>query len=410
MLLFPASALTTSFGVHLTVFLVLLSLFWLARRGLFRFYAMHRREIGLIALAFGGYFLVTLLRMWWFDHPVSILDGPSRLLFALACIGFVGMLRPDIRLFWIGLCLGTIGAALVGGWQWLVLDMERAPGFTHHPITFGDLAVAMGVMSFCALPALRTGRLAWLPVAALLCGLLASMFSGSRGAWPGLLLVLWPMFKYGGHVQGRTMRYAVGLVLAACAVGYLVPQTGIARRAADAVSDVERYYSVADASTNVGIRLELWKASAMMIAEHPWIGVGRERFHTELLALADEGRIQKSLALNFSSAHNDVVHTLATGGLLDLSFLLLLYGAPFAFFARMLRRGPPAVAPPALAGLLLVVCFIGFGLTDVMFWLMMTKTFYAAMICVLVGFCLAAKGPPSPATRGASEAGHASDT
>ena len=396
MLLFPASVLLTSFGVHLTLLLVLLSLGWLAFHGLGRFYAAHARQIRWIALAFGGYFVLTLLRMLWFGDSVGTLDGPSRLLIALGCIGFVGMLRPSIRMFWIGLCIGTIGAAVVGGYQWLTWDTGRAMGATHHPISFGDIAVAMGVMSFCALPEFRRSRLAWLPVIALMCGVLASMFSGSRGAWLGLLLVLWPMLKYGSHLHGKTMRIAVGLVLAACVVGYLVPQTGIARRTADAVSDIQRYRSAADAGTNVGIRLELWKAAGMMIAEHPWIGVGRDAFHGELLALERAGRLQKSLALTFSTPHNDVLNTLATGGVLDLSFLLLIYGAPFAFFARMLRHGPPAAGAPALAGVLLVVSFIGFGLTDVMFWLMITKAFYAAMVCVLAGFCLAAGAPSAP--------------
>lgn len=394
MLLFPASVLTTGFGVHLTLLLVLFSLGWLARRGLGRFYAAHLREIRFILLAFGGYFLVSLLRMVWYGDSAGTLDGPSRLLFALACIGFVGVLRPDIRMFWIGLSLGTIGAALIGGYQWLILDIERAEGATHHAISFGDIAVAMGVMSFCALDQFRNTRLAWLPVVGLVCGVLASMFSGSRGAWLGLLMVLWPMLKYGAHTHGRTMRIAVGLVLVACVVGYLVPQTGVARRIGDAVTEVERYHTEGHVDTHVGIRLELWKASTMMIAEHPWVGVGRDEFHPELLALKERGRLKESLAFDYSTPHNDVLNTLATGGLLDLSFLLLMYAAPFAFFARMLRHGPPAAAAPALAGVLLVVCFIGFGLTDVMFWLMLPKAFYATMICLLTGFCLVAKTSP----------------
>lgn len=397
MLLFPASVLTTSFGVHLTLLLVLLSLGWLARRGLVRFYAAHAPAIRFIMLAFGGYFFLTLLRMVWFGDSVGTLDGPSRLLFALGCIGFVGMLRPSIRMFWIGLCVGTIAAAIYGGWQRLGLDMHRAVGATHHAISFGDLAIAMGVMSFCALSEFRNSRLAWLPVTALLCGMLASMFSASRGGWVALLLVLWPMLKYGSHTHGKAVRYAVGLVLVACAAAYLVPQTGVAGRVAAAVSDIERYQSTGDASTDVGIRLELWKASGMMIAEHPWIGVGRDNYHPELLELVSEGRLQQSPALNFSTPHNDVLNTLSTGGVLDLVFLLLMYGAPFAFFARTLRHGMPAARAPALAGLLLVVCFIGFGLTDVMFWLMLTKAFYATMICVLVGFCLAAGAASAPA-------------
>lgn len=395
MLLFPASALTTSFGVHLTLLVVLLSLAFLVRGGLARFYAEHGREIRWIALAFGGYFLLTLLRMLWFRDSASTLDGPSRLLFALGCIGFVGMLRPNIRMFWIGLGIGTVGAALIGGYQWFMLGEDRAVGATHHAISFGDIAVAMGVMSFCALNDLRNTRLSWLPLTGLLCGALAALFSGSRGAWLGLLVVLWPMLKYGSHMHRKTIRVTVGLVLLACVGAYLVPQTGVAGRMADAVSDVERYYSMNDADTNVGTRLELWKASAMMIAEHPFVGVGRDAFFDELQALAHEGRLQKSIALIYSTPHNDVLNTLATGGLLDLSFLLLIYGAPFAFFLRTLRHGPPAAAAPALAGVLLVICFIVFGLTDVMFWLMLTQVFYATAVCILVGFCLTAKLLPS---------------
>lgn len=406
MLLFPASTLTTSFGVHLTLLVVLLSLAFMVRRGLAGFYAEHAREIRWIALAFGGYFLLTLLRMIWSGDSAGTLDGPSRLLFALGCIGFVGMLRPNIRMFWIGLCIGTIGAALIGGYQWFVLGEDRAVGATHHAISFGDIAVAMGVMSFCALNDLRNTRLSWLPLVGLLCGALASLFSGSRGAWLGLLVALWPMLKYGSHMHGKTIRVTVGLVLAACVGAYLVPQTGVAGRMGDAVSDIERYHSLNDASTNVGIRLELWKASAMMIAEHPLVGVGRDAFHDELQALEREGRLQKSLALIYSTPHNDVLNTLATGGLLDLSFLLLIYGAPFAFFMRTLRHGPPAAAAPALAGLLLVICFIVFGLTDVMFWLMLTKAFYATTICILTGFCLAAK-TPAAATSISSHERHA---
>ena len=397
MLLFPASVLTTSFGVHATLLIVLLSLAFLVRRGLAAFYAAHLREIRWILIAFGGYFLLTLARMLWFRDSAGTLDGPSRMLFALGCIGFVGMLRPNIRLFWIGLCIGTIGAALIGGYQWFVLGEDRAVGATHHAISFGDLAVAMGVMSFCALNEFRNTRLAWLPVIGLLCGALASLFSGSRGAWLGLLVVLWPMLKYGSHLHRKTIRATVALILVACAGAYLVPQTGVAGRMGDAVSDIERYQATGDANTNVGTRLELWKAAGMMIAEHPFVGVGRDAFFDELQALAREGRLQKSIALIYSTPHNDVLNTLATGGLLDLGFLLLIYGAPFAFFMRTMRHGPPAAAAPALAGVLLVICFIVFGLTDVMFWLMLTKAFYATTVCVLAGFCLAAK-PALPLT------------
>ncbi|HEU4375716.1 MAG TPA: O-antigen ligase family protein [Telluria sp.] len=384
----PALALTTTFGVMLVEVLVLLATAWLWNKGLSAFYAIHARAIRMVVIAFAGYFLVSLARLLVFRDDLHILDGPSRMMFALSCIGFVGLLRPPIRWFWLGLCIGTIGAAAIGLWQWLDLGMDRVDGLTHHPITFGDLSVAMGVMSLCAWSEFRNSRLAFLPFVALVCGVLASIVSGSRGAWLGLLLVLPPLLKYGSAVHGKRLAYGVGAALAFSAIAYAVPATEISRRVDDAVSEVQRYAATRDATTHVGVRLELWRASLMMIAEHPWIGVGRDGFHPALLELARQGRVQQSPALIYSSSHNDVLHTLSTGGVLDFSFLMLMYGAPLAFFWKKLHSGA-ANAAPALAGLLLVVCFIGFGLTDVMFWLMIPKAFYAMMVCALTGFCLA---------------------
>lgn len=390
----PALALTTTFGMMLVQLLVLLSTAWLWRKGLSAFYAANASAIRLVFIAFVGYFLVSLARLLVFHQDLHMLDGPSRMMFALSCIGFVGFLRPPIRWFWLGLCIGTIGASAIGVWQWLALGMDRVEGFTHHPITFGDLSVAMGVMSLCAWSEFRNSRLAFLPVVAMLCGVLASIVSGSRGAWLGLLLVLLPLLRYGTAVHGKRLAYGVGAALAFSAVAYAVPATEIARRVNDAVSEVQRYTATRDATTHIGVRLDLWRASLMMIAEHPLIGVGRDEFHSALLELARQGRVQQSPALLYSSSHNDVLNTLATGGLVDFSFLMLMYGAPLAFFWKTLHSGA-ANSAPALAGLLLVICFIGFGLTDVMFWLMIPKSFYAMMVCALTGFCLANDAQPA---------------
>lgn len=391
----PALALTTNFGMMLVQVLILFSTAWFWRRGLSAFYAANASAIRLVLIAFVGYFLISLARLLVFHEDLHILDGPSRMMFALSCIGFVGFLRPPIRWFWLGLCIGTIGAAAIGLWQWLALGMDRVEGFAHHPITFGDLSVAMGVMSLCAWSQFRNSRLAYLPVVAMLCGVLASIVSGSRGAWLGLLLVLLPMLKYGSAVHGKRLAYGVGAALAFSTIAYALPATGIAKRVDEGVSDVRRYVATRDATTHVGVRLDLWRASLMMIAEHPLIGVGRDQFRPALLELARQGRVQQSPALTYSSSHNDVLHTLATGGLVDFTFLMLMYGAPLAFFWKTLHGAAAQSAAPALAGLLLVICFIGFGLTDVMFWLMIPKSFYAMMVCALTGFCLANDAQPA---------------
>lgn len=397
----PALALTSKDGLGLVQFVILL-IFLRHLPAMLRGYLQHWGELAGVTLAFFLYFLVSLVRMVVDHQPLRTLDGPSRLLIGLTCISVMYHLRPRIRYFWLGLCVTTIVAAAVAGWQVTSGGMERAIGFTHHAITFGDLALASGLMAACGLGYFRDPRLIrlmWLPGAALLAGLLASVLSGSRGGWLALPLVLIPLLSYGRRLYGRQLLILCALMLGLLLLAFMVPATGVAERVGLALSEVRRYLDSGDATTSVGIRLELWRASWMMFAEHPWLGVGRDNFDAALHALAAAGRLQQSPALAYSSSHNDLLHCLATGGVLDASLLLLMYIAPLRYFTAELRRPDQGQHGLALAGMVLVVAFIGFGLTEVMFWLMMTKVFYVMMVCSLIGMCLAVRHRSSPPRR-----------
>ncbi|WP_342116686.1 glycosyltransferase family 9 protein [Pseudoduganella sp. OTU4001] len=382
----PAFALTTSFGVGLIQAVALCLFAWYFRDGVFDCYRNNWRALRPMVLAFGAFFLFSLLRMVAYQQPLRTLDGPSRMLFGLACIGVFYYLKPQVDRFWLGLCYGTIGAALLALWQVQFGGMWRAEGFTHHPITFGDLALAMGLMAICSLN--TSPKLRYLPALALLAGIAASALSASRGGWLAFPLVAVPLARYGYQMHGKRMLVALGLAAALCVVAYFVPQTGVAWRVATAISDVQGYMARSDATTSVGIRLELWKASWLMFTEHPLLGVGRDNFDVALRALVAKGALQPTMALDYSSSHNDVLHFLATGGLLDFSLLLAMYAAPFQFFRNMLHASDHGQRPLALAGMVMVLSFAGFGLTDVMFWLMAPKLFYVTMACSLAGICL----------------------
>lgn len=389
----PALALTSPFGVGTILALALLLFVWYFRDGVFDCYRDNWPAVRPMVFAFGAYFLVSLVRMFTDQQPLRTLDGPSRMLFGLSCIGVFYYLRPQLRYFWYGLVVGTVAAAIFGTLQvhaWGVPLPDgtppRAEGFTHHAITFGDLAVAMGLMALCSLNTSRLMR--YLAPLALLAGLLASAMSGSRGGWLAMVLAAVPLARHGSRLHGKRMLVVVAVAAGLCVLAYYIPATEVEARVALGFADIHGYLERGDATTSIGIRIELWKASWLMFEAHPWLGVGRDNFDVALHALAAEGSIQHSPALDFSSAHNDILHTLATGGLLDLGVLLAMYAAPLQFFRRMLHAPDLGQRPAALAGLVMVVCFIGFGLTDVMFWLMATKLFYITMACSLAGICL----------------------
>src|SRR5690606_22687956 len=99
--------------------------------------------------------------------------------------------------------------------------------------------------------------------------------------------------------------------------------------------------------------------------------------------------------------HNDMLQAQATGGVFGLLAYLGILAAPFAFFSRAIgraigreagqgRRGMPQFAP-ALAGMLVVLGYFGFGLTEVIFWSLKGAMFYVLMVALLMGFCLIAQ-------------------
>jgi len=395
----PALTLTTRYGIGASLALMLLIFLCFTRRGTLQAYKSYWPIVGPTVLAFSGYFLLSLVRMLLDHQGLNTLDGPSRMLFGLSAIGAVYYLRPRARYFWLGLSLGTIGAAIIAIWQTTVTDLDRAVGLTHHAITFGDLALAMGLMALCGLSEFRHTKYSLLPVLALLCGLVASILSASRGGWLALLLVLVPLMRFGREIYGKRLLLACGVTIALFVLAIAIPHTGVAHRIWLAIDEVQRWFALNDATTSVGIRLELWKAAWTMFSEHPVLGVGRDEFDAALHAMADAGLLQQSPALTYSSAHNDVLHTLATGGIVDFLLLIALYAAPLTMFSRLLRAPEKGQRPLAMAGVLLVLSFIGFGLTDVMFWLMAPKIFYITMIGTLAALCLRAQEGEPPLRR-----------
>jgi ADP-heptose:LPS heptosyltransferase/O-antigen ligase len=389
----PALALTSKDGLGLVQCVILL-IFLRHMPTVLRGYLRHWGELSGVTLAFFFYFLVSLLRMVLDHQPLRTMDGPSRLLIGLTCIGVMYYLRPRNRYFWLGLCVTTLLAAVVATWQVLSGQMQQAIGFTHHDIAFGDLAMVSGLMAACGLSAFRDRRLTrvqWLPGLALLGGVLAWLLSGSRGGWMALPLVLIALLTYGRRLYGKRMVTLCGLMLGLVALALLLPFTGVAHDIALAVADVRRYLDSGAVTSPVGIRLELWRASWMMFVEHPWLGVGRDNFDIALHALAASGQLPQSAALAYGNGNSDPLHCLATGGLLDASLLLMMYIAPLRYFTGELRRPDQGQHGLALAGVVLVAAFVGFGLTEVMFWLMMPKMFYVMVVCSLIGMCLAVR-------------------
>lgn len=400
--LLPFLSLVTLFGVGLVSFLLLITaliLFKSSRDALVR----HWPQIRWVVLAFLLHCLFVLACASLRGVSMSSVEKPARMLFAISALALVLALRVPRRALWWGVSGGAIVALPFVAWQRIGLHIDR-PGGLINAITFGDLALLLGLLSLVAALDLRqaaryrTGQ-AWLAGAGALAGLAASVLTGTRGGWVALVLAGLVLWRQAGRFDGRRVRALLGAGGGLLALAWFTPALGVQARFAQGVSDVRQWYEGGSVWTNVGTRLELWKGAGMLIREHPLLGLDFAACRARLAEYAQAGQLDP-MVLTLPHLHNDGLQALATGGVVGFVIWAGILVAPLLFFLHQMRQDAAGDAPPegrapqfavALAGVLLVLAYISFGLTEVIFWSMKGSLFYALMVFLLMGFCLNAK-------------------
>lgn len=388
---FPASVLVISdIG---SVFFFLLALLGLATLLSPGTRAPLPRDVKLIFYAMLVFVAVAVLSYLIVDmSEISLkkLGRYARFLLLIPIFYLLRRVRVPPQALWYGCGVGAIVAGFAAmdqvWWHLLFEASDRATGSVH-PIIFGDMALLLGVLSLAGLSYFwQQGRaLITLPILAALLGLLASFLSASRGGWLALpafaVLFAW----YGQrHLQIRLWHYAAVATMLVIIVmtAYLVPQTGVQARIAEAVHEVSDYFTYRAAETSVGARLEMWKAAWRIFRDHPLFGSGLgDGYVAAKQALIDNGDADLILA-EFDHPHSEYLAALATRGLIGLSALLVLFIAPARVFFLWTRDGAGQQRAAGFGGLILMIAFMHFSITG--------DTFDRALPITFLTFFLAA--------------------
>jgi O-antigen ligase len=396
--LLPFSSLVTSFGVSLVSFLFLVSALILvkpSRDALVR----HWPKVRWVVLAFLLHALFVLACALLRGEKMSVLEKPVRMLLCLTVLAAVVASRAPRRALWWGASAGAVAALPFIAWQRFALHIERPGGFINS-ITFGDLAMLLALLALAGAIDMRDRpRDALLAGAGALAGFAASVLTGTRGGWAALVLAALVLGRHVARIDSRRGRALLAAGVAVLAAAWLTPALGVQERFAEGVHDARSWYEDGTVWTNVGTRLELWKGAAMLIREHPLFGMDFEACRARLAEYAQAGRLDP-MVLELPHLHNDGLQALATGGVAGFLIWAATLAAPLRFFLRRLGRDSGYEAPGnrrapqfavALGGALVVLGYVGFGLTEVIFWSMKGSLFYALMVFLLMGFCLNAK-------------------
>lgn len=327
--------------------------------------------------------VVVLFSKLHFDVRWREVDTRLRLLtlpfFALMVYAY----RPSRRWLWAGALVGLAGAFGVALYQ-LGTGLDRVLGWTANAIVFADALIALIVVAVFSRP---PGELLWTTLACAL-GIGAVAFTGSRGVWPGVAIVMLVGLIVSGG-RARKLSWAVLAVLALGLVASLwVPQLAQQMRVQELVSDVDRVQKGNDHESSLGARMTLLQLASDTVMQHPLTGIGVSSF--EKVVRASPQCAPPAPRIGFcklAHAHSDAFEWAATMGVPGLIAILAIYLVPLVLFARRLRAlANRRSRSTALAGLVLVLVYIVCGLTQSMFAHQLIASFYAVMVGVMYGF------------------------
>lgn len=341
----------------------------------------------LVLAALVIYGMMGVLEAIFYQYSSRTYDLPSRFLAGAIALFVVLKYPPRLSWLWAGLATGGILSGSWAGYQKLILEVDRAKGFTH-VIQFGNISMLTGLLCLAGLAwtCTRPNKKIWMTflIFGAIGGIAGSLFSGSRGGWIGLPLIALVFFRV--YHQYFSLRFKVLLsssVVALAVLIYSVPQFGVQQRVHEAIQNVT-LYSQGSSDTSVGARFEMWKGASQLFMAKPLLGWGKENYQAAMADLVAQGKASP-LVLPFGHPHNELLNNAAKKGIVGILALLFLYFVPLRLFAPGLRAESLTQRSLATAGFLLPVAYIDFGLSQAFFTHNSGVMVYAFWLVVLWG-------------------------
>ena len=312
--------------------------------------------------------------------PSNSYDNFSRFLLAVPVLLLLLRFPVPPIFLWAGIAFGAIGAALVAIMDFYVHGELRATGH-NNAIQFGDIAMLFACLLLAGFSwAKQHSRLMIiLFVLGAASGIFASLLSGARGGWLALPFALGFFYIANDFHKNKKQSFIfVAALVCLLAVVYQFQQSGFLQmRIQEAMSDLQQYTQVQNANTSLGIRFTLWHTGLNLVAQHPLVGWGSVANYVSITG--DSADIFQ----RFNHFHNEILDAMVKRGLVGGGALLAIYCLPAFVFYRQLQQCAAQVKPLALAGLMLVLATLIFGLTQSFFSHSSGVMIYLFMLVIL---------------------------
>ena len=259
-------------------------------------------------------------------------------------------------------------------------------------IPYAELVLLLGIFSVLAIdwqqPRRKLTSLALLLAG--LCGLYAAYLSQSRGAWAAIPLL--------GFIAARVFirkplslkKWLASVLVGMILFGGLASNSIVQERMTEVAQDIDQFTVQSNIDTSLGTRFQLWHASWLSFRQAPIFGVGPDNYGHQRKQAAQLGIITSGAA-QLPHAHNEMLNSLMTLGIIGAIGLLLTYLTPAVYFYKELRHPDLQIRIAASMGLALCLGYFIFGLADVLFYWKICNVFYSMACAVFLAFILKRK-------------------
>jgi O-antigen ligase len=328
-------------------------------------FQLHNHDRLLIGI-FCLYFTVNSLLNFIHIAPAREYDTFSRFLLAIPALFLLLHYPPKPVFVWSGIVFGALSSGIYAIVQVMLFDHDRAMGSTN-PIQYGNICMLLAVLCLCGLiwAWQQQRRCLWLSICTTVAilGIIGSLLTGSRGSWLGLPVSAIILLIYlAKHISAKTLLGLVVAIVLAPGLVALAPDNPVKQRIHIAGEELDQYMHHRNTSTSIGTRLEMWRSATLLIPERPLLGWGKQGYQQKTLALANEGSVGATLTQH-SHLHNDYIDATVKHGIVGLATVLALYIGLLILFCGLLRT-TQTINAFAIAGILLMVNYIFFGLTQ----------------------------------------------
>jgi len=314
---------------------------------------IHRR---VMVVALGGYLIISLISL---TQAANIAEGLFELLkIFLLFVSFLifslvlGQDRRAVGLVCRSMTLAAAGLSLIGLAQFHGLAFTTLPGNGIPYATMANrnmLASALCLMFPFAFFLVLRGRSFWRVTAILtaILSIVVILLGNVRAAWAAMTiatlvsLIIW--ITNAGHLglpSRRRATYRKKIIVFAVLLILVVLVFGSLSLKQDQLQAMyNRVVAVATLSGgSISARLDLWKNSWAMFADHPLLGVGPGNWKLQIPRYGAVSVYTDTGEIFYQRPHNDYLWVLTESGILALICYLTVFAAAFVCCLRVIRR------------------------------------------------------------------------